>query len=171
LDKLKSITIKDKHTVEIELKSPSNQVLNELSQVRPLRIMSQHAVKGGNTTGKFEKAIGTGPFKVADSTNETVSFQPNTYYRNGHPLNYNLTFQSIEDSDSRHLAIESHSIDITGGSLGQMTPQQVKESHRNKALSVHTSPSTETQFMGFNPQHKILQDKTMREAISKAINT
>ena len=52
-----------------------------------------------------------------------------------------------------------------------MTPQQVKESHRNKALSVHTSPSTETQFMGFNPQHKILQDKTMREAISKAINT
>ena len=35
LDKLKSITIKDKHTVEIELKSPSNQVLNELSQVRP----------------------------------------------------------------------------------------------------------------------------------------
>ena len=25
--------------------------------------------------------------------------------------------------------------------------------------------------MGFNPQHKILQDKTMREAISKAINT
>lgn len=119
LDKLKSITIKDKHTVEIELKSPSNQVLNELSQVRPLRIMSQHAVKGGNTTGKFEKAIGTGPFKVADSTNETVSFQPNTYYRNGHPLNYNLTFQSIEDSDSRHLAIESHSIDITGGSLRQ----------------------------------------------------
>ena len=56
LDKLKSITIKDKHTVEIELKSPSNQVLNELSQVRPLRIMSQH-VKGGNTTGKFEKQL------------------------------------------------------------------------------------------------------------------
>ena len=45
LDKLKSITIKDKHTVEIELKSPSNQVLNELSQVRPLRIMSPHALK------------------------------------------------------------------------------------------------------------------------------
>ena len=57
LDKLKSITIKDKHTVEIELKSPSNQVLNELSQVRPLRIMSPHAVKGGNTTGKFEKQL------------------------------------------------------------------------------------------------------------------
>ena len=38
LDKLKSITIKDKHTVEIELKSPSNQVLNELSQVRPLAL-------------------------------------------------------------------------------------------------------------------------------------
>lgn len=171
LDKLKSVNIKDKYTVEIKLKEPSNQVLPELTQIRPLRIMSPHAVKDGKTTGKFEKAIGTGPFKVADSTNETVSFKPNKYYHNGHPLNYHLTFQTIEDSDSRHLAIESNSIDITGGSLGQMTPQQIKESHRNNHLTVHEWPSTETQFMVFNPKNKVLQDKTMREAISKAINT
>ncbi|MCD9603673.1 ABC transporter substrate-binding protein, partial [Klebsiella pneumoniae] len=118
LDKLKSVTIKDNYTVDIHLKMPSNQVLNELSQIRPLRIMSPHAVKDGKTTGKFEKAIGTGPFKVADSTNETVTFKPNPYYHNHHPLDYDLIFQTIEDSDSRHLAMESHSIDITGGSLG-----------------------------------------------------
>ena len=76
--------------------------------------MSPNAVKDGKTTGQFEKAIGTGPFKVANSTNETVSFKPNPYYRNHHPLDYDLIFQTIEDSDSRHLAIESHSIDITG---------------------------------------------------------
>lgn len=171
LDKLQSVTVKDKYTVEIKLKEPSNQVLPELTQIRPLRIMRPHAVKDEKTTGKFEKAIGTGPFKVADSTNETVTFKPNTYYRNGHPLDYNLTFQSIEDSDSRHLAIESNSIDITGGALGQMTPQQVKESQRSENLKIHKYPSTETQFMGFNPQHKVLQDKKMREAISKAIDT
>ena len=170
LDKLKSITVKDKYTVEIKLKKPSNQVLPELTQIRPLRVMSPHAVQGGKITGKFKKAIGTGPFKVAGSTNETVTFKPNKYYRNGHPLDYRLTFQSIEDSDSRHLAIESHSIDITGGALGQMTPQQVKESYRNKHLTVHKYPSTETQFMGFNPTNKVLQNKKMREAISKAIN-
>ncbi|BGE81296.1 ABC transporter substrate-binding protein [Staphylococcus petrasii] len=171
LDKLQSVNIKDKYTVEIKLKEPSNQVLPELTQIRPLRIMSPHAVKDGATTGKFEKAIGTGPFKVADSTNETVTFKPNQYYHNGHPLDYDLTFQSIEDSDSRHLAIESRSIDIAGGALGQMTPQQVKESYRNKDLKVHTYPSTETQFMGFNPQNKVLKDKRIREAISKAIDT
>jgi hypothetical protein len=32
--------IKSDHVVQIRLKSPSNQVLNELTQVRPLRIMS-----------------------------------------------------------------------------------------------------------------------------------
>ena len=51
-----------------------------------------------------------------------------------------------------------------------MTPQQVKESYRNKHLTVHKYPSTETQFMGFNPTNKVLQNKKMREAISKAIN-
>ena len=57
LDKLKSVTIKDNYTVDIHLKMPSNQVLNELSQIRPLRIMSPHAVKDGKTTGKFEKRL------------------------------------------------------------------------------------------------------------------
>ncbi|MCC3737987.1 nickel ABC transporter substrate-binding protein [Staphylococcus hominis] len=171
LDKLKSVTIKDNYTVDIHLKMPSNQVLNELSQIRPLRIMSPHAVKDGKTTGKFEKAIGTGPFKVADSTNETVTFKPNPYYHNHHPLDYDLIFQTIEDSDSRHLAMESHSIDITGGSLGHLTPQQIKESYRNQDLKVKQYPSTETQFMAFNPEVSLLQNKKMREAISKAINT
>ena len=45
LKQLKSVVVKNKHTVEINLKTPSNQVLNELTQVRPLRIMSPHAVK------------------------------------------------------------------------------------------------------------------------------
>lgn len=171
LDKLKSVTIKDNYTVEIHLKTPSNQVLNELSQIRPLRMMSPHAVKGGKTTGQFEKAIGTGPFKVADSTNETVIFKPNPYYHNHHPLDYDLTFQTIEDSDSRHLAIESYSIDITGGSLGHLTPQQTKESYRNKDLKVKQYPSTETQFMAFNPEVGSLKNKAMHEAISKAIDT
>lgn len=171
LDKLKSVNVKDNYTVDIHLKAPSNQVLNELSQIRPLRIMSPHAVKDGKITGKFEKAIGTGPFKVADSTNETVTFKPNPYYHNSHPLDYDLTFQTIEDSDSRHLAMESHSIDITGGSLGHLTPQQIKESYRNQDLKVKQYPSTETQFMAFNPEVSLLQNKEMREAISKAINT
>ena len=35
LDKLKSVVLKDNYTVDIHLKTPSNQVLNELSQVRP----------------------------------------------------------------------------------------------------------------------------------------
>ncbi|PTG76884.1 nickel ABC transporter substrate-binding protein, partial [Staphylococcus chromogenes] len=38
LDKLQSVTVKDKYTIEIKLKEPSNQVLPELTQIRPLRI-------------------------------------------------------------------------------------------------------------------------------------
>ena len=58
------VVIKSDHVVQIRLKSPSNQVLNELTQVRPLRIMSPHSVENGKVNGKFEKAIGTGAFVV-----------------------------------------------------------------------------------------------------------
>ena len=44
LKKLDKVVIKSDHVVQIRLKSPSNQVLNELTQVRPLRIMSPHSV-------------------------------------------------------------------------------------------------------------------------------
>lgn len=170
LTQLKSVDVINQHTVRLNMKRPSNQVLPELTQMRPLRIMSPHAVEGGKTTGKFEKAIGTGPFKVSDATNEKVTLKPNPYYRNNHPLDYNLVFQNIEDSDSRHLAIQSQSIDITGGALGKLTPQQLKEAERNKTLKVDRSPSTETQFMGFNPETKLLQNNKMRGAISLGIN-
>ena len=41
------LLLKAHHVVQIRLKSPSNQVLNELTQVRPLRIMSPHSVENG----------------------------------------------------------------------------------------------------------------------------
>ena len=50
-----------------------------------------------------------------------------------------------------------------------MTPQQIKESYRNQDLKVKQYPSTETQFMAFNPEVSLLQNKKMREVISKAI--
>lgn len=64
LKKLDKVVVKSDHVVQLKLKSPSNQVLNELTQVRPLRIMSPHSVEGEKVTGKFKKAIGTGAFVV-----------------------------------------------------------------------------------------------------------
>ena len=171
LKQLDQVVVKDSHTVQIKLKQPSNQVLNELTQVRPLRIMSPHAVEGGKVDGKFKKAIGTGAFVVDKAGKEKTTMKPNKYYNHEHPVKYDLSFQTIEDGDSRNSAIQSGSVDISGGSLGMLSDQQLKQDKKNKDLTIEDRPSTVSHFMAFNPDHKTLKDTKIREAISKAINT
>ena len=64
LKKLDKVVVKSDHVVQIRLKSPSNQVLNELTQVRPLRIMSPHSVENGKVNGKFEKRLEQVPLSL-----------------------------------------------------------------------------------------------------------
>lgn len=171
LKKLDKVVVKDDHTVQIKLKSPSNQVLNELTQVRPLRIMSPHAVEGEKVNGKFKKAIGTGAFVVDEQGKEKTSLKPNKHFNNDHPVNYNLTFQTIEDGDSRNSAVQSGEVDVSGGALGMLSEQQLKQDKKNKDLTIEDKPSTVSHFMAFNPNNKTLQNRAVREAISKSIDT
>ncbi|MGM7689887.1 ABC transporter substrate-binding protein [Staphylococcus felis] len=171
LKQLDEVVVEDDYTVQIKLKVPSNQVLNELTQVRPLRIMSPNAVEGGKPDGKFKKAIGTGAFVVGESGKEQTTMTPNKYYNHEHPVKYDLAFQTIEDSDSRDSAVQSGAIDITGGSLGMLTDQQIKGHHDSKDLKVVENPSTVSHFMAFNPEKVVFKDENIREALSKSINT
>ena len=171
LKKLDKVVIKSDHVVQIRLKSPSNQVLNELTQVRPLRIMSPHSVENGKVNGKFEKAIGTGAFVVDKTGKEKTTMKPNKYFNHSHPVNYNLAFQTIEDGDSRNSAVQSGSVDISGGALGMLSDQQIKQDKKNKNLTVEDKPSTVSHFMAFNPDNDVLKQRTIREAISKSIDT
>lgn len=50
--------------------------------------------------------------------------KPNKYFDNGHPVNYHLAFQTIEDGDSRNSAVQSGSVDISGGALGMLSDEQ-----------------------------------------------
>lgn len=171
LKQLDKVVVKDQQTVEIQLKQPSNQVLNELTQVRPLRIMSPHAVEGGKSNGKFEKAIGTGAFVVEHNGKEKTTLKPNKYFNHEHPVNYDLAFQNIEDGDARNSAIQSGSIDITGGALGMLSDQQIADDKKQQHLTVEDKPSTVSHFMAFNPHKDIFKTQQMREAISKSIDT
>ncbi|PNZ32149.1 peptide ABC transporter peptide-binding protein [Staphylococcus petrasii] len=170
LKKLDKVVVKSDQVVQLKLKSPSNQVLNELTQVRPLRIMSPHSVEGEKVTGKFKKAIGTGAFVVDHTGKEKTTMKPNKYFDNNHPVKYNLAFQTIEDGDSRNSAVQSGSVDISGGSLGMLSDQQIKQDKKNNKLTVEDRPSTVSHFMAFNPNNKILSNKAIREAISKSVN-
>ncbi|EHI69903.1 ABC transporter, substrate-binding protein, family 5 domain protein [Streptococcus ictaluri 707-05] len=76
---LEKIETPDDTTVELYFSQTVNQVLNELCQTRPLRIMSTTAVKDEKVKGKFIAAIGSGPFVITKSSTETTEMKPNPY--------------------------------------------------------------------------------------------
>ena len=125
------VVIKSDHVVQIRLKSPSNQVLNELTQVRPLRIMSPHSVENGKVNGKFEKRLEQVPLSLINWQRKTT-MKPNKYFNHSHPVNYNLAFQTIEDGDSRNSAVQSGSVDISGGALGMLSISKLSKTRKIK---------------------------------------
>ena len=66
--------------------------------------------------------------------------------------------------------VQSGSVDISGGALG-IVRSQIKQDKKNKNLTVEDKPSTVSHFMAFNPDNDVLKQRTIREAISKSIDT
>lgn len=61
--KIAAIETPDSNTLVLQMKEPYYATLQELSLVRPVRFLSPKSV---GTDGKFNKPIGTGPWKLAE---------------------------------------------------------------------------------------------------------
>ncbi|WP_407856436.1 ABC transporter substrate-binding protein [Enterococcus hailinensis] len=166
---LESVEVVDDQTVTLHFNKISNQVLAELCETRPLRIMSPNAVEGKKVTGKFKKAIGTGPFSIAKVTDEEVTMKPNAYYNANHPLDYKLKFKTISDGSSRTLALRSGEIDIAGGTLGQISDSDIQSLKKSDGFKVREFTGTMSHFLAFNPDNTTLTSN-VRKGIELAIN-
>lgn len=164
---LKSIETPDDYTIVLNFSKTSNQILNELCQVRPLRIMSPHAVKGGKVDGKFIKPIGSGALTVDSSDTEETVLKANPYFNKKHPIQYGVTFKTITDASARTLALKSGEADLLGGTISDLTDTDIKA--LKKTFNKETYPGTMSHFLAFNPDNKRL-NKEIREAIDLSID-
>lgn len=169
LTNLKAITLIDDYTVELVFNKVSNQVLAELCQTRPLRIMSPNSVDTKKYDGTFKKAIGSGAFYVEKATDEETIMLPNPYYNNENPVDYKVVFQTIQDASSRFLAMKSGEVDIVGGTLGDLSTTDSDVLAKDSSYNTYNFKGTMTHFMAFNPENKLLSNK-IREGIELAID-
>lgn len=166
---LEKIEVLDSYTIVLYFKEPSNQVLAELSQTRPLRIMSPHSVENNAVAGVFKEAIGTGPFKIKEFTSEQVTMEPNPYFNGNQPVTYQIKFKTIEDGSSRTLALKSGEVDIVGGTLGNITEKDSELLEADASFTVHAFKGTMSHFLAFNPENPALKSP-IRQAMDSAIN-
>ncbi|MBJ6361373.1 ABC transporter substrate-binding protein [Paenibacillus sp. GCM10012307] len=166
--KLQSIDTPDDYTVIIHFKEMASQILLELSQARPLRIMSPNAVSpAGAVDGEFKQAIGTGPWKITSYKKdvETV-LAPNEHYWREKPSTHNLVLKVITDPQARVLALQNGEADIAGGELGNIPLENLPLFENNKDFIIEQHPSTMSYFMVINQHQEFLADRNVRQAIN-----
>lgn len=170
---LKKIETPDDYTVVLTFKETATQVLYELSQARPFRIMSPNAVTpAGNVNGEFHQAIGTGPWKIGSYQQgvETV-LVANEFYWLEKPSEYSLVFRVITDPQARVLALQSGEVDLAGGEVGNIPAESLSVFQNNDKYVVETGASTMSYFLVINQNNAVLADKNIRQAINYGNDT
>ncbi|BFH62728.1 nickel ABC transporter substrate-binding protein [Paenibacillus azoreducens] len=170
---LKKIEAPDDNTVVLTFKETATQVLYELSQARPFRIMSPNSViPVGDVNGTFDKAIGTGPWKI-DSYHQGVEtvLVANEHYWLEKPSEYSLVFKVITDPQARVLALQSGEADLAGGELGNIPAESLSVFQNKDKYVVETGTSTMSYFLVINQNNAFLSDKNIRQAMNYGNDT
>lgn len=169
LDEVKK---EDDYTVIMNFARPSPLILNELTAARPLRIMSPNSVEpAGDPKGEFIEAVGTGAWKIDSYTKdkETV-LTPNKYYWGEKPTIEKMIWKVIENPQTRSLALQEGSIDISGSEMGKISYESLPTFKGDEQYTVEEKPGTMSYFLVVNNQNEKLQDVKVRQALNYAIN-
>ena len=119
------VEVVDNTTVKIHLKEAYYPFLQELSLIRPLRMLGDAGFpESGSTADGIEKAIGTGPWILtAYEQDRYAEFTRNENYWGEKPSIEKVVVKIIADSQARMMALEKGDIDLIFGS-GQLVPAE-----------------------------------------------
>ena len=132
-----------------------------------ISIFSEKGYKDNN--GDFNKAsFGTGAFKFVRYTpGDSVLLKANENYRiAGLPYVKEILFRIINDASSRAIEAETGGADIVYGIDAVDIPRLAA----NPKLSLTRQLTSNTTYVAFNTQDKVLSNPLVRKAISHAMN-
>ena len=156
----------DDHTVVITMKQPYAPFLYGLSQIA---IVPKHILENSsdiNTDPFNQKPVGTGPFKLTEwQSDQYVKYVRNDDYFMGKPAADGWTNYFMSDTDAGAAALDKGEIDMMF-TPPEMQPRYEKNSDFVLHNYVYYTPIT----LAFNMKHPVLQDLTVRKAISMAID-
>lgn len=151
-------------TVTVTLAGP-NPIARALLALTVYVMEKRSAEKAGNNLGTANGIpVGTGPYIVTSYTSQNVTLARNQHYWGKAPLVQKITFPTITDDNARRLAIQSGSLDVGTATNLQALPQWRKI----PGATVYVSPSSSTNFIGFDVTKPPFNDVHVRRAIAYA---
>lgn len=168
IDKVEAV---DTYTFRITFKNPYYPALQELTLIRPMRILGMAGFPAdGDTSEKIEKPIGTGPWVLTEhKVGEYAVFTRNENYWGVKPKLDKVIVKVIPDGDTAAAALENKEIDMIYGSgaLSMDTFKQLKESGNYGAL---ISEPMRTRVLGVNSNRGATKELPVRLALQYAID-
>ena len=165
LTPIKSIEVKDPHTVQVNLNAPYPGLLGALAVLRNSGIFPKDWDKNNNP--KLQ-AVGTGPFKLKEFVpTDNLTFERNAdYWDKGRPKVDGLTFKVMLDQNARIAALRSGQIQYA--TIDAQGAEQLKG---QAGIQVLSSPSAWLTTHPFNASRKPFDDKRVRQALRMAVDT
>lgn len=162
---VKSIEVKDPHTVQFNLSAPYPGLLGAFAVLRNSGIIPKDWDKTGNS--KLQ-AVGTGPFKLTEFVpTDHVTYAKNAeYWDKGRPKLDGMTFKIMIDQNARIAALRSGQIQYAA-----IDAQGAEQLKGQPGLNILSSPSAWLTTHPFNLSRKPFDDKRVRQALRMAVDT
>ncbi|WP_155343065.1 ABC transporter substrate-binding protein [Acrocarpospora pleiomorpha] len=165
---IEKVEAPDPDTVRLTLSEPYEPLLQEMSIVRPVRLLSP---KSAAADGKFQNPVGTGAWKLVSNAATGATLERNDEYWGTKPQLTKLEFKVIPDSQARIDALTNGELDLLGGSyLSPITPVEAQSLNGRDDVNLLTGAPDVSTMLGFNSDGPA-GDKAVREAVIKAIDT
>ncbi len=128
-------------------------------------VMSPSCVDG---SGNFISPIGTGPFKFEKQvTDQEIVLVRNDNYWGEKPAIDSVIFKVIPEATTRVMALETKEIDMAI----KLPEYDVSRLEEEDGIEVYRKLSTFTDFLQFNCNNGVFEDKEVRTAVAYAIDT
>lgn len=165
---VKAVTAVDARTVRFELTRPEAPFLADLA-MGFLSVLSAEYAQQLQAAGRMEdmnlKPVGTGPFVFRSYVKDAVvRYDAHPAYFRGKVALDKLIFSISPDPATRLQRLKAGECDI---GLYPM-PQTWDEIRRDARLNLLTGPGLVTGFVALNVEHKPLDDRRVRQALSLA---
>ena len=155
----------------LTLSSAYYPCLEDLALPRPFRMLSPAAFPGGGDTSQgIKKAVGTGPWKLAEvALGQYDLFEKNETYWGEKPKTPKVLVKVIPDPVSRALAFETGEIDLIYG-LGQINFDTFDRLRKIPGVSTAVSGPMGTMALALNSAAGPTRDLAVRQAVQHLTN-
>lgn len=159
---VKSVTVVDDYTIEIETIKPAPSLLTALAfqELVPGKYRETVGAEAFNLA-----PVGTGPFKFVSQTQEKVVVERNDDYWGGKAATPSVTFKHIPEVSARIAALQTGEVDII-----DQIPRDLAGTLSGDVEAVSTT-GTRIYFAAMNVTQAPFTDVNVRRALASAVDT